>query len=157
MKGNITILVSLFVLFYIASSFIVSPFLREGFKTTRFVSVQSSDSIRVDSLSGKTVKLFKDSVHASYYHDKFNGRKTASGQIFNNSKYTAAHRKLKFGTQVLVTNPINKKSVLVTINDRGPFTRGREIDLSKKAFMEISHSTRRGHLDVKLEIVQDSL
>jgi len=155
MKGNITILGSLFVLFCIASSFMGSPFLNGAFKTTRFNKYQISDSIRIDTISGKIVKLFKDSVHASYYHDKFNGRRTASGQIFNNSQLTAAHKKLKFGTQVLVTNPINNKSVLVTINDRGPFVRGREIDLSKKAFMDISHSTRRGELQVKLEIVQE--
>lgn len=156
MKRNITILVIIFVLFYMASSFLGTPFLGCNLKTTRFDSIQThQDSIRIDTVSGKTVKLFKDSVHASYYHDKFNGRKTASGQIFDNLKHTAAHRKLKFGTQVLVTNPINKKSVLVTINDRGPFTKGREIDLTKKAFMEISHSTKRGQLDVKLEIVQD--
>lgn len=133
-----------------------SPLLKGNSKSIRN-SFQTSDSLRIDSISGKTVKLFKNSVHASFYHDRFNGRKTASGQVFNNSKYTAAHRRLKFGTQVLVTNPINKKSVLVTINDRGPFTRGREIDLSKKAFMEISHSPKRGELTVNVEVVQDSL
>lgn len=155
MKGNITILSSLFVLFCIASSFIGSPIFNSTFKTTRFDSTQLLDSIRFDSISGKKVKLFKDSAHASYYHDKFNGRKTASGQLFNNSNLTAAHKELKFGTQILVTNPINNKSVLVIINDRGPFVRGREIDLSKRAFMDISHSTSRGELEVRLEIVQE--
>ena len=53
-------------------------------------------------------------------------------------EYTAAHKKLKFGTQVRVTNPENKKSVIVTINDRGPFVSGREIDLTKRAFREIA-------------------
>lgn len=154
MKGNITILISLFVLFCITSSFMGSSFLKGSCKTTFFNKYHIKDSIRIDSASGTTLKLFKDSVHASYYHDKFNGRMTASGQIFNNEKLTAAHKKLKFGTQVLVTNPINNKSVIVTINDRGPFVRGREIDLSKKAFMEISHSTRRGYIQVKLEVIQ---
>jgi len=155
MKKNITILASFFVLFIITSSFIGSALLKGTHETTHFNKYQISDSVRIDSVSGKLLILFKDSVHASYYHDKFNGRRTASGQIFNNTKLTAAHKKLKFGTQVLVTNPVNNKSVIVTINDRGPFTKGREIDLSKKAFMDISHSTRRGYLDVKLEIVQD--
>lgn len=154
MKGNITILTTFFVLFIIASSFIIFPNVRESLKATRFGYNSQTDSLRIDSISGKTVKLFKDSVHASYYHNKFNGRRTASGERFDNSKLTAAHKKLKFGTQVLVTNPINNKSVIVTINDRGPFVRGREIDLSKKAFMEISHSTRRGYIQVKLEVIQ---
>ncbi len=155
MKKNITILITFFVLFIIASSFIIFPNVRESLKATRFGYNSQTDSLRIDSISGKTVKLFKDSVHASYYHNKFNGRRTASGERFDNSKLTAAHKKLKFGTQVLVTNPINKKSVIVTINDRGPFVKGREIDLSKKAFTEITHNPRRGFLEVTLEIVQE--
>ncbi|HET8828031.1 MAG TPA: septal ring lytic transglycosylase RlpA family protein [Pelobium sp.] len=70
---------------------------------------------------------------ASYYANKFNGRKTASGEIFRNSKLTAAHKTLPFGTKVKVTNLRNGKSVKVRINDRGPFVAGRIIDLSRKA------------------------
>ena len=70
---------------------------------------------------------------ASYYADKFNGRKTANGEIFSNSKLTAAHKTLPFGTRVRVTNLRNGKSVKVRINDRGPFVAGRMIDLSKEA------------------------
>jgi rare lipoprotein A len=99
-------------------------------------------------------KPFRTNVHASYYSDKLNGRKTASGQVFDNAKYTAAHKTLKFGTKVKVTNTVNNKSVIVTINDRGPFTKGREIDLTKKAFMEIAKNKQRGGLIVNLEIVQ---
>ena len=91
---------------------------------------------------------------ASYYHDKFNGRKTASGAIFSNYKFTAAHRSLPFGTEVKVTNRTNGKSVIVTINDRGPFTKDREIDLSKKAFMEISEHKNQGVLQVDIEILK---
>src|SRR5690606_18578552 len=72
--------------------------------------------------------LYKDEVFACYYHNKFNGRKTASGIIFSNSKLTAAHKSLTFGTKVKVTNIENNKSVIVEINDRGPFTKGLEID-----------------------------
>ena len=74
---------------------------------------------------------------ASYYADKFNGRKTANGEIFSNSKLTAAHKTLPFGTKVKVTNVRNGKSVNVRINDRGPFVAGRMIDLSKEAAKKI--------------------
>ena len=70
---------------------------------------------------------------ASYYGAKHNGNKTASGEPFNQHALTAAHRQLPFGTQVKVTNLDNDKSVVVRINDRGPHTRGRLIDLSRKA------------------------
>ncbi|MEG1265880.1 MAG: septal ring lytic transglycosylase RlpA family protein [Myroides sp.] len=100
--------------------------------------------------------LFKDEVFACYYHNKFNGRKTASGAVFSNSKLTAAHKTLQFGTKVKVTNIENDKSVIVEINDRGPFTKGLEIDLSKKAFDQISHDKKAGKLQVKLELINDS-
>lgn len=74
---------------------------------------------------------------ASYYADKFNGRKTANGEIFQNSKLTAAHKTLPFGTRVKVTNLNNGRSVKVRINDRGPFVAGRMIDLSKSAASKI--------------------
>ena len=107
-----------------------------------------------DTLEVSQTKLYKKNVHASDYSDKLNGRKTASGQVFNNFKYTAAHKTLKFGTKVKVTNIVNDKSVIVTINDRGPFTKGREIDLTKKAFMEIAKNKQRGGLIVNLELVK---
>jgi len=106
-----------------------------------------------DSESSKKGKLYKSKGVASYYHDKFNGRKTASGERFDNSDYTAAHRELAFGTKVRVTNLANDKSVVVKINDRGPFSKGREIDLSKKAFMEITDNKNHGELTVKIEIL----
>ena len=70
---------------------------------------------------------------ASFYADKFVGRKTASGAVFKQSKMTAAHKTLPFGTKVKVTNLNNGKKTKVLINDRGPFVQGRIIDLSKKA------------------------
>ena len=74
---------------------------------------------------------------ASYYADKFEGRKTASGEIFRQSNITGAHKTLPFGTKVTVKNLSNGKTVKVTINDRGPFVAGRIIDLSKKAAQKI--------------------
>ncbi len=74
---------------------------------------------------------------ASYYADKFHGRKTASGERYNKRAYTAAHRTLAFGTQVRVINPKNKRQVIVRINDRGPFVRDRIIDLSYQAAKDL--------------------
>ena len=117
-------------------------------------SIQPKDSVLVDT-PAIVLKPFKANVHASYYHDKFNGRRTASGKRFDNNKLTAAHKTLKFGTKVKVTNPKNQKSVVVTINDRGPFTKGREIDLSKKGFFEIAGSKYAGHIMVDLKLVEE--
>lgn len=97
--------------------------------------------------------LFKTKVHASYYHDRFNGRRTASGKRFDNNAYTAAHKKLPFGTKVKVTNEANGKSVIVEITDRGPFSKAREIDLSRRAFMDIASNKNSGVVIVKIEEV----
>lgn len=144
----------LIAVFILASSFITMPRCSDCNKATFLDSIKN-DSVRVDSVANYSLKLYKNNVHASYYHNKFNGRKTASGEKFDNNKYTAAHRKFKFGTKLLITNPKNNKSVIVTVNDRGPFVKGREIDLSKKAFMEISHNTSRGFIDVNIEIIEE--
>ena len=74
---------------------------------------------------------------ASYYADKFDGRKTSSGEVFHQDKNTAAHKTLPFGTKVTVKNLTNGKTVKVKINDRGPFVAGRIIDLSKSAAKKI--------------------
>lgn len=74
---------------------------------------------------------------ASFYADKYVGRKTSNGETFRQNKLTAAHKTLPFGTKVKVINQNNGKSVKVRINDRGPFIQGRIIDLSKKAAKKI--------------------
>lgn len=89
---------------------------------------------------------------ASFYHDKFNGRKTASGEVFNNEKFTAAHRKLPFGTNVKITNLRTGKSVVVRVNDRGPFHASRSFDLSKAAYEEIG-DIKRGVMPIEYEII----
>ena len=76
-------------------------------------------------------------VTASYYGPKFNGRPTASGEIFDMYALTCAHKHMPFGTKLRVTNPDNSKSVIVTVNDRGPFIRGRDLDLSYGAARKI--------------------
>ena len=115
----------------------------------------SIDSIKItDSIANLETTVFKSNVEASHYSDKLNGRRTASGKIFNNKNYTAAHKTLKFGTKVKVTNIANNKSVIVTITDRGPFTKNREIDIAKAPFLDISHNSGRGLLRVNLEVLK---
>jgi rare lipoprotein A len=99
-------------------------------------------------------KFYKKDAHASYYADKFNGKRTSSGRRFDNNKYTAAHKKLPFGTKVRITNEANGRSVIVEITDRGPFVRAREIDLSKRAFMEIASNKSSGAVIVTIEVLQ---
>lgn len=111
----------------------------------------NSDTLWIES--GK-LKFYKKDAHASYYADKFNGNKTTSGVRFNNNKYTAAHKKLPFGTKVKVTNQSNGKSVIVEVNDRGPFVKSREIDLSKRAFMEIAQHKGSGVMLVTIEVIE---
>lgn len=96
---------------------------------------------------------FTQTGQASYYADKFEHRKTASGAIYKHEFNTAAHKELPFGSTVKVTNLDNGKSVVVEINDRGPFVRGRIIDLSKVAFSRIGN-TSLGLLDVKIEVLR---
>ncbi|HOL08932.1 MAG TPA: septal ring lytic transglycosylase RlpA family protein [Bacillota bacterium] len=87
---------------------------------------------------------------ASWYGREFRGRKTANGERFDETKYTAAHRSLPFGTKVRVTNLENNLSVIVTINDRGPWTKNRIIDLSWAAAKAIGI---KGIGRVKLEVL----
>ena len=89
---------------------------------------------------------------ASYYGERFDGRRTASGVRFDMNAMTAAHRTLAFGTQVKVTNKANGRSVYVVVNDRGPFVGGRTIDLSKGAAREIG-MLGSGVAPVRLQIV----
>ncbi|MDD5150451.1 MAG: septal ring lytic transglycosylase RlpA family protein [Flavobacterium sp.] len=116
----------------------------------------TNQEIILDTLSIEKGKLvpYKKEAHASYYADKFNGKKTTSGIKFDNNKYTAAHKKLPFGTKVKVTNLANGKSVIVEVIDRGPFVKSREIDLSKRAFMEIAKNKGVGVMMVNIEIIE---
>jgi rare lipoprotein A len=100
-------------------------------------------------------QTFYEIGKASFYADKFQSMRTASGERFDQKAKTAAHRRLPFGTKVKVTNKQNQKSVIVTINDRGPFVKGRIIDLSRFAFSRIGN-TRDGILDVGIQIIDQN-
>ncbi len=89
---------------------------------------------------------------ASWYGDKEHGKRSASGEVFNRNAYTAAHKELPFGTVVRVTNRENGRQVKVRINDRGPYVRGRVIDLSYAAAKSIG-LVRSGVAEVKVEVL----
>ncbi len=89
---------------------------------------------------------------ATYYHKKFEGRKTTSGERYRSRLYTAAHRTLPFGTMVKVTNMKTGKWLIVKINDRGPFVRGRIIDLSLSAARKLD-LVKHGSYKVKIKVV----
>ena len=89
---------------------------------------------------------------AAWYGRKFSGRRTASGKRFNPNAMTAAHRTLPFGTKVKVTNMSNERSVVVIINDRGPTSRARMLDVSRAAARKLGFQ-RAGLTEVKLEMV----
>ncbi len=101
----------------------------------------------------KRLRLRRTTGNASYYGPGFHLRsRTASGELMNMYKLTAAHRTLPFGTRLRVTNLRNGKSVVVRINDRGPFHKRRVVDLSLGAFKKIA-SRRAGIIPVKIALV----
>lgn len=89
---------------------------------------------------------------ASYYGFQFLGRKTACGDIFTEHEYTCAHKYLPFGTKIKVTNVDNNRSVIVRVNDRGPFVKGRIVDLSIQSAKELG-LIQSGVANVQVEIV----
>ena len=95
-----------------------------------------------------------DGGMASYYGNELAGNRTASGERFDPGQLTAAHRTLPFGSKVRVTNMSTGDSVIVRINDRGPFSRGRVIDVSHAAAREIGMQ-RSGTARVKLALLAD--
>ena len=95
----------------------------------------------------------KGSMKASWYGPGFNGKKTANGEVYDQMSFTAAHKSLKFGTLLRVTNLKNNKSVVVRINDRGPYIHGRDLDLSKAAALELGF-IRKGVSKIKVEEIK---
>ena len=128
----------------------------------RFSEEIDNDTIKKDTLSVEDEKKVEDILEStaheistgvvSWYGGKFHGRKTASGEKYDKDELTAAHKSLPFGTKVKVTNIRNGKSVVVEINDRGPYAKSRVLDLSQAAFSEIGH-TNTGVMQVEYEIM----
>jgi rare lipoprotein A len=90
----------------------------------------------------------------SYYANKFNGRKTASGKRFDNTKLTCAHKTFPFGTLLKIINPIDGRFVIVEVIDRGPFIGKRIVDLSKSAFLKIG-DLKKGVMNVEIEKIDN--
>ena len=121
-----------------------------GPATPRFTTREAS-SIEEHLISGHQLEGI-----ASYYADEFHGRKTSNGELYDMHALTAAHRTLPFNTRVRVMNIENKKSIIVRVNDRGPFKDDRVIDVSLEAAKQlglIAHGTAL----VKLEILELSV
>jgi peptidoglycan lytic transglycosylase len=95
---------------------------------------------------------FEEEGYASYYGKEHHGRRTASGEVFDDRRLTAAHRTLPFGTRVRVTNLSNGRRVVVTVTDRGPFRRERVIDVSRRAAKDLGF-LRAGTARVRLEVL----
>ena len=118
-------------------------------------SVQFSGNAQsevADTTTTATINTLKGVISFYGGTDGFDGKQTASGEIFNSSKLTAAHPSLPFGTQVVVTNLVNGKKVTVTVNDRGPYTGGRIMDISRGAAIAIglvSSGTTQASLEVQ--------
>ena len=96
---------------------------------------------------------YTESGKASYYATKFQSKKTANGELYDKAQKTAAHKKLPFGTIIKVTNTKNSKSVIVKINDRGPFVKDRIVDLLGSAFRSIA-DLDDGIIEVKIEVIK---
>ncbi|MBW3805422.1 septal ring lytic transglycosylase RlpA family protein [Aeromonas veronii] len=109
-------------------------------------------SSRYDESHGGSWRGYSETGYASYYADRYHGKKTASGELYRNNLNSAAHMELPFGSMVRVTNLANGKSVVVKVNDRGAFKSGRIIDLSKSAFSSIAN-IREGVIKVKVEVL----
>jgi rare lipoprotein A len=93
---------------------------------------------------------------ASFYHDYFTGKVTASGERYDPNKLTAAHKSLPIGTMIRVTNLENDKSVIVRINDRGPYVRNRILDLSKSAAVQLG-LIQNGYARVSYSIIESDI
>lgn len=98
----------------------------------------------------------KTEVYATYYADRFHGRRTSNGEKYDKDAYTCAHRKLPFGTLVRVTNPKNGKTAVVRVNDRGPYGKRAKIDLSKAAARDLGMLSI-GIIKVEMEVLADSI
>lgn len=119
-----------------------------------FASIVAASSTAVQAQTSSARKQTGPAVvqtgKASWYGPGFHGRRTASGEIFNTNSLTAAHKTLPFGTRVKVRNRATGRTVVVRINDRGPFVRGRIIDLSKASARAIGMA---GLSDVSLSVL----
>ena len=103
------------------------------------------------ALGGQAIAQKQETGLASYYGDQFEGKSTASGEPYKAAEMTAAHPTLPFQTKIRVTNLENNKSVIVRVNDRGPYVKGRIVDVSKAAAVKLDFIDK-GVARVKVEV-----
>lgn len=120
---------------------------------TAFVALLLSGCASMGSSEQTGAGAFPQRGEASFYADRYQGRRTANGERFDQAKLTASHRSLAFGTRLRVTHLSSGRSVVVRINDRGPFVRGRVIDLSRAAFAQLA-DPKLGIVEVELELLE---
>lgn len=137
---------------FIVAALITAVIVSGCASSPRFTRERSGGS-NAHGASGDSKSLKTMEGIASYYADDFNGKKTANGETYNMYKMTAAHRSLPFNTKVKVTNLDNKRSIIVRINDRGPFKLERIIDLSMAAATQLGMKGM-GTANVKLEVIE---
>jgi len=121
-------------------------------------SIAYGDYVNTTGMSRKQIEAIKNHPKtqigiASYYGKKFHKKRTANGEIFNMYKVSAAHKSYPLGTKVRVTNLENGKSLKLVINDRGPFVRGRIIDLSYKAARKLGF-VNQGTVKVRIDVLR---
>jgi rare lipoprotein A len=149
---NRTYYIFLFALSFLYYSFAKKSSFQEPTKDTIKSAIEPINAREtITEVGNLKLVLLNKNGHASYYADKFTGRKTASGKIFNNNAYTCASKTLPFGTRLKITSTSTKKSVIVVVTDRGPYVRGRDIDLSKRAFMDIAPRSYGGSIPIIIE------
>jgi rare lipoprotein A len=135
-----------------------------GFTVINSEKVENNEQILTEEFVPETITestvntssieyVNRGTMKASWYGPKFHGKLTANGEIYDQMALTAAHKSLKFGTLLKVTNPKNGKSVIVRINDRGPYVGDRELDLSKGSAMKLG-LIKKGVARVKIEEVE---
>ena len=121
-------------------------------------NIAYGDYINSEGMTRKQIEAIKGHPQvqigiASYYGSKFHKKRTANGEIFNMYKVSAAHKTYPLGTKVKVTNMENGKSIKLTINDRGPYVKGRIIDLSYKAARKIGF-VNQGTTKVRIDVIR---
>lgn len=113
-----------------------------------------SETLELNPINFSMIKFNEmGTMKASWYGPGFHGKMTANGEIYDQMSLTAAHKSLKFGTLLKVTNPRNGKSIVVRINDRGPYIEGRDLDISKAAAIELG-LMKRGVARMKVEEIR---
>jgi rare lipoprotein A len=120
-------------------------------RLSELTSIENASGTKFSPPSPLNVKCIDmGEMHASWYGPRFHGRLTANGEIYDQMAYTAAHKSLPFGTLLRLTNKQNYKSIVVRINDRGPYIPGRKIDLSKKAALLLD-AYEKGVVNLRVE------